>query len=326
MTSGLIFITGATGFIGSATALESLKAGYRLRVAIRQESQIDKVKNVLSAYADKLEFTIVPDIADEKAYAGKLEGVDYVLHIASPLPRTLDKKNYFGPATQGTLNVLKEASKVSSIKKVVITSSIVAFFPLTGVPEGGIVTEDPTWDLNVDVNADFTGANNSATAFALYHASKILANNATWEFKKQNNPGYNLVTIHPTFVYGHDLLQTSPANIGGTNGLLWNAFVSGQVPIWSSYVNVRDVAIAHVKALDSGIVDGSKYIVAGKDTTWTEIAQLLNKNYADSKLFKLTEDIPGNPLPTDTSKAEKDLGIKWISLEDTIKEVVEQNL
>ncbi|KAH8690155.1 3-beta hydroxysteroid dehydrogenase/isomerase family protein [Talaromyces proteolyticus] len=325
MTSGLIFVTGATGFIGIATALEALKAGYRLRVAIRQESQIQKVKKVLSEYADKLEFAIVPDITDDKAYTGKLDGVDYVLHIASPLARTLDKKDYFEPAPKGTVNILKEATKVSSVKKVVITSSIVAFIPLSGVPEGGVVTEEPTWDLTVDVDGDFTGPHPKATAFKLYHASKILANDATWEFKKRNDPNFSLVTIHPTFVYGHDLFQTTPDEIGGTNSILWNAFVSGEAQIWSSYVNVRDVAKAHIKALDSTIPDGSKYLVAGKDTTWKEVAQLLKKNYPSNELFKLSEATTGIPLPANTSKAEKELGIDWISLEDTIKEVVEQN-
>lgn len=140
MASELIFITGATGFIGSYTALVALKAGYRLRIAIRQESQIEKIRKAFSEYVDKLEFTIVPDIVDESAYVGKLGGVDFVIHLASPLPQSLDKKHYFDPATKGTVNILEEASKVPSIKRVIITSSILAFIPLAGVPEGGIIT------------------------------------------------------------------------------------------------------------------------------------------------------------------------------------------
>lgn len=140
MASGLIFITGATGFIGSTTALTALKAGYRLRIAIRRESQIDKIKSDLSEYADSIEFVIIPDIVVESAYTGKLDGVDFVLHIASPLARTVDKNDYFDPATKGTVNILKKASKVSSVKKVVITSSILSLIPLAGIPEGKILT------------------------------------------------------------------------------------------------------------------------------------------------------------------------------------------
>lgn len=44
MPSSLIFITGATGFIGSAVAFEALNAGYRLRISVRRESQIPELK------------------------------------------------------------------------------------------------------------------------------------------------------------------------------------------------------------------------------------------------------------------------------------------
>lgn len=187
------------------------------------------------------------------------------------------------------------------------------------------ILEKSKWDLSFDVDSDFTGPTNSATAFQLYHASKILANNATWDFKKQKKPYFDLVTIHPTFVYGHDLLQTMPEEIGGTNRLLWDALTSGEPSIWSSYVNVRDVAAAHIKALDSRVADGSSYILAAKEATWKEVAQVLKKNYADVELFKLTDNAQGNPLPVDGSKTEKELGINYVSLENTIKDVVDQN-
>jgi nucleoside-diphosphate-sugar epimerase len=139
MPSGLIFITGATGFIGSAVALEALNAGYSLRISIRKESQIPKLKKVLSQFEDKIEFVVVPDITQESSFAGKLDGVDYVLHLASPLPHGTNKETYFGPALKGTTAILKEAAKVSTIKRVVITSSIAALIPVTGIPEGGVV-------------------------------------------------------------------------------------------------------------------------------------------------------------------------------------------
>jgi nucleoside-diphosphate-sugar epimerase len=140
MSAPLIFITGATGFIGSATALEALKGGYRLRIAVRQNS--DKLEVLLSEYHDQIEFVIVSDLTEEAAFRGKLDGVDYVLHLASPLTHGTDKETYFTPAVKGTLAILKEADRVSTIKKVVITSSIASLFPLTGIPEGGVIKGD----------------------------------------------------------------------------------------------------------------------------------------------------------------------------------------
>lgn len=137
MSQGLIFITGASGFIGSATALEAVKAGYRLRICLRKPSE--QLETLLSAYSKQIEFVIVPDITDESAFDGKLHGVDYVFHLASPLLHGTDKETYFKPAVEGTTALLKAAAKVPSIKKVVVTSSIAALIPLTGLPDGGVI-------------------------------------------------------------------------------------------------------------------------------------------------------------------------------------------
>lgn len=137
MSKGLIFITGATGFIGSATAVEALKTGYRLRVCHRKPP--DQLQILLSDYTDRVEFVSISDLTNEIEFSGKLDGVDHVLHLASPLPHTTDKDAYFDPAVKGTLALLRAAAKVPSIKKFVITWSIAALIPLSGIPDGGII-------------------------------------------------------------------------------------------------------------------------------------------------------------------------------------------
>ncbi|GFF48699.1 putative uncharacterized oxidoreductase C513.07 [Aspergillus lentulus] len=326
MPSGLIFITGATGFIGSAVALEALKGGYSLRISVRKESQIPKLKKTLSQFEDKIEFVVVPDITQEFCFAGKLDGVDYVLHLASPLVHGTNKETYFGPALKGTTAILKEAAKVSTIKRVVITSSIAALIPLTGIPEGGVVRENNSWDLTVDPNADFTGPDDAATSFTLYHASKLLANNASWDFKNTEKPHFSLVTLHPAYVFGHNHVQTSPEEVqGGTNGMLWGTIMTGKPMGNSTAVHVRDVAEAHIKALDETVPDGSKFLLAGKKASWSDVARIVKRDYPQIGA-KITEDISGDSYPLDTTEAEKVLGMKWRSLDQMVKDVVEQQL
>lgn len=137
MSKGLIFITGASGFIGSATAVEALKAGYQLRVCLRRPS--DQLQTLLSKYSKQVEFVVIPDLTDETALSDKLDGVDFVLHLASPIPHGTDKETYFTPAVKGTTTLLKAATKVPSIKKVVVTSSMAALVPLAGIPDGGVI-------------------------------------------------------------------------------------------------------------------------------------------------------------------------------------------
>ena len=137
MPGDLIFITGSSGFIGSSVAVEALNRGYRLRLCLRRPSQ--KLSTLLAPYHDQVDFVFVQDLADETALRGQLDGADYVIHIASPVPHCTDREYYFSAAVNITTVLLREATRVPTIKKVVITSSLAALTPLAGVPPGGIV-------------------------------------------------------------------------------------------------------------------------------------------------------------------------------------------
>ncbi|KAJ5365476.1 NAD-dependent epimerase/dehydratase [Penicillium concentricum] len=325
MSNKLIFITGATGFIGSATAVEALKAGYRLRICLRKPSE--QLQTLLSEYGDQIEFVIVPDLTDETAFDDKLNGVDYVLHLASPLPRGTDKAAYFPPAVKGTTAVLKAAAKVPTIKKVVITSSIAALIPMSGIPTGGVVKEDNDWDFSVDENGDFEDPQNPAvTAMRLYMASKLLADNATWEFRATAKPQYAVVTLHPAFVYGHNLVQNSADGVKtGSNSGLWDLIMKADATRNTVGVHVQDVAEAHIKALDPKIADGSKYLLAGPKTTAPEIARIVQRLYPDSGAL-ISEDCQSASFPFDATKAETELGIQWRSFEAMVRDLMDQQL
>ncbi|KAF3393938.1 hypothetical protein F1880_004899 [Penicillium rolfsii] len=324
MTGELVFITGATGYIGSSTALAALKAGYRLRVAVRKPSE--KFQALVSEYSQQVEYVTVPDLTDEAAFHGKLDGVDLVLHLASPLPSgSTDKKDYFVPAVKGTTALLKEANQVASIKKVVITSSVVSLIPINGLPKGGVIKEDNDWDLSVDEDASFEDPKNPAgTPFKLYHASKLLSNNATWSFGETEKPHYSLVSIHPTYVIGHNRVQSSTEDLG-SNGVLWGPIMTGNINSPSFAVHIEDVAEAHVKTLDPRIPNGAKYLLDGGQITWKDIAQIAHRDYPNVGA-KISLEAEGVAPPMDTSKAEKELGMKWRSLEQMIHELMDQQL
>ncbi|KFY09937.1 hypothetical protein V491_07886 [Pseudogymnoascus sp. VKM F-3775] len=327
MSSKLIFITGATGFIGAATASAALKAGYRLRVSVRKDSQISKLKEIFSEYANKIEFVIVPDITASNAFSNVLDGVDHILHLASPIASSIKKEEMFPPALEGTLSILRSAKEVGSIKKVVITSSSLALEPLDGAPEGGVIREENGWNLSVNTNDNFDTGNDIFTSFKLYAASKLVANNASWEFVEKEKPGFELFTIHPSLVYGHNLIQQSAKEMeGSSNGLLFNSIISGAFKdsaLFSVYIG--DVADAHIKCLDDSVTTGTKYLVSGTPYTWKHIVEILEKDYpgVPHKLDKESKPVLKN---ADTTRVERELGIKWTAPEKMIKEVLDQQL
>ncbi|PIG82318.1 reductase [Aspergillus arachidicola] len=134
----LTLITGATGFIGSQVALRVLQAGYRARLAIRREEQADKLRRIFADYEKQLEFVIVPDITVSGCFDEALQGVEYVLHLASPLPKP-GSGDLVTPARRGTVAILESAAKVPSIKKVVVTGSVLSLVSLGELKDGLVV-------------------------------------------------------------------------------------------------------------------------------------------------------------------------------------------
>ena len=138
MYQPLVFITGSTGFIGSHVVLQTLDADYKVRLSVRKESQIEGLKKLFSKHINNVEFVILPDLSSSSAFDNALKDVEYVFHIASPMPGKGNdfKKEYLTPAVQGTTAILDAAKKVSTIKCVVIVSSMLAMVPLEALATG----------------------------------------------------------------------------------------------------------------------------------------------------------------------------------------------
>ena len=132
MSQPLVFITGATGFIGQHVVQQTLAAGYKVRLSVRKEAQIDGLRNIFSEHVVNLDFAVISDFTIPSVFDNALENVTYVFHLASPMPgKGSDfKTDYLDPAVQGTIALLDAAKKVDTVKRVVIVSSLLALIPL----------------------------------------------------------------------------------------------------------------------------------------------------------------------------------------------------
>lgn len=180
--------------------------------------------------------------------------------------------------------------------------------------------------LSIDSSESFAGKNDGETSFQLYHASKILSNQASWKFMADQSPSFTLITIHPSFVYGHNPIQSSASEVANSsNGMLWSAIMNENAAGILSYVSVGDVAEAHVKALEEGVKESTDFLVCGPPREWDDVLDLLEREYPQLDV-KLERGVKAVNFVGDTEKTERVLGIKWTSLEDVVRAVVDQQL
>ncbi|THW87638.1 NAD dependent epimerase/dehydratase family protein [Aureobasidium pullulans] len=320
MSDSLVFITGATGFIGAQIVQHTLEAGYKVRLSVRRESQIQDLRRVFDSFADKVDYVVVPDYTIPSAFDAALKDVTHVIHVASPLVGGAE--DLLTPAVKGTTSVLESALNVPTIKKVVITASVASLIPLGGSYDGVPVKEDIETDkLRFDTSIVPT-----LEPMGQYQASKLAAHTATLDFVETKKPHFSVVTLHPVFVFGQNLLQTKVDEIAGTNGMLFGSLYS-EKPMFAPYrgVHVLDVAEAHVKALTLPEAPVSSFLLSAKDRSWEEALAFAKKEFPGAG-FK-AEAITGEAWNVDTTLAREKLGFEtWREMEEQIRDTVTQQL
>lgn len=247
-----ILLTGITGFIAKRIALELLNNGYTVRGTLRNLDRIQEVKEALKpslndrAALTRLSFVTV-DLLDDGGWPSAMDGIDAVIHCASPFPDVTpkDEDQLIRPAVDGTLRVL-QAAQAAGVTRVVLTSSIVAMIQRDMAP-GDTITP-AFW-------SDLTHA-----TMTPYAKSKTLAEKAAWDFVA-GHPEMQLTTINPGLVIGAPLDRHY-----GTSLKIVDQMVSGKLPIVPNFglavVDLADVAGAHVNALTSANSIGKRFVLA----------------------------------------------------------------
>ncbi|KAK0662553.1 hypothetical protein QBC41DRAFT_329633 [Cercophora samala] len=337
-----VLLTGGSGFIAAHILDQLLAASHTVITTVRSQSKADAITAAYPSQSASgaLTVAIVPDIAQPNAFDNVLQthgaNLEVVLHTASPFHFKFSdpKTELIDPALIGTTSILKAITKFSpSVKRVVVTSSFAAIINEAHVSDPTTIFNEKSWN---PVTIDDIHRN-PATA---YRVSKTLAEKAAWEFVSDpsNNAKFDLVTINPPMVFGpvvHHLatleaINTSNERIVHAIKGKWREEIppTGQAYIW---VDVRDVATAHVKA-GLGLVEGVSgkrlFVVSGWFSN-SEIAGVLRKNFPEDGDKLPEEGVKGGKLPDedkrfgyDNSETTRLLGIEWIGLEKSIVDTV----
>jgi dihydroflavonol-4-reductase len=242
----LAFVTGASGFVGSAVARALLAAGYRVRALVRRtspRSNLD-VEGLQVAEGDML---------DERAVARAVAEARYVFHVAAdyrlwaPDPGEIVHNN-----VEGTRIVLR-AAQAAGVERIVYTSSVA------------------TLRLNPDgVPADESEMLSQDRAIGAYKRSKVAAESLALQMASRE--GLPLVIVNPSTPIGPRDVRPTP-----TGRIIVEA-ASGRMPAFVdtglNLVHVDDVAGGHLLALQRGRI-GQRYILGGENVTLARMLEMI---------------------------------------------------
>lgn len=241
-----IFLTGATGFVGSHVAHEYSRAGAELLLLTRKNSN-------LSALGEVQGEQIVGDLRNVKALRTALTGCDALVHVAADYRLWVrDPDEMYATNVTGTRELLRLAREVG-IEKVVYTSSVATM----GFKRDGTIVNEKTPVLIADM-------------IGHYKRSKYLAE---VEALAAAQDGQHVVILNPTTPIGSNDAKPTPT------GRIVVDFLNQNFPAYVetglNLVDVREVARMHLIALERGR-PGERYILGGENLTLKQILDRLS--------------------------------------------------
>lgn len=339
-TSKPVMVTGATGYVAGWVVKRLLEEGLTVHAPVRDPGNPDKLKylNEIAADAPGEIHYFAADLLDEGSYAEAMAGCEIVFHTASPffLGAKNPQKELVDPARLGTRNVLEEANRTPSVRRVVLTSSCAAIYgdnaDLQETPDG-VFTEE-IWNTS------------SSLDHQPYSYSKTVAEREAWAIHDQQDR-WDLVVINPSFVIGPGINPYGTSESFKLIKQLGDGTLKTGMPrIGFGIIDVRDLAEAHVRGAFTLGAKG-RYIISGHDSDFFELAGNLVERYGDDypiprktlpkwlvwlvgpimdksmtrKMIARNVDLPWR---ADNSKGVRELGMSYRPVKESINDFFQQ--
>jgi len=335
-----VMITGATGYVAGWIVKRLLEDGLTVHAAVRDPENRDKLQH-LDRLADQLPGQIryfKSELLEEGSYADAMRDCELVFHTASPF--TVSVKNpqseLVEPAELGTGNVLQQANRFESVKRVVLTSSIAAIY-----------------GDNVDVKKTLSGRfteddwnTTSSLTHGPYSYSKVRAEREAWRIAENQNC-WDLVVVNPSLVVGPGINPNATSESFKLIKNFGDGTMRFGVPEFGiGIVDVRDVADAHMKAAFTATAKG-RHIISGHNTDFPSMARPLIAKFGRAYPFprmtspkpivwlvgplldrsltrRMIRDNVGLPFVADNSKSVNELGMKYRPMDVSLVEFFQQ--
>jgi len=246
-----IFVTGATGFIGTKLVNALLAKGHSVHALSRAASNREGLMH------ERVRL-VQGDLLDRDSLRKGMEGCSQVFHLAAYAKNwSRDPSVFFRQNVDGMTNVL-DAARDAGIKRVVFTSTIVVFGPRPA----GVIGDESMPRI-------------TPKYFTEYEESKAVAERKALEYVKKGHP---IVIVNPTRVYGPGKLTE-----GNSVSLMIDMYDRGKVPVLlnngvnvGNYVLVDDLVRGHILAMERGKI-GERYILGGENASLKRIFELVDE-------------------------------------------------
>jgi dihydroflavonol-4-reductase len=254
-----VFLTGATGFVGSHVARAFAAQGAELRVLVRPTSRLDNLEGLAAE-------TAVGDLAQPETLRSALRGCDALVHVAADYRLWVrDPDAMYRANVEGTRALLALARE-ENVTRIVYTSSVAT---MGFQSDGTIVNEDTPVSL--------------AQMIGHYKRSKFLAEQQAIEAARA---GQHVMILNPTTPIGANDIKPTPT------GQIIVDFLNRRFPAYLdtglNLVDVEEVARIHAEALQRG-TPGERYILGGENLS---LKQILDKMSAITGLPSPTMRVP----------------------------------
>ncbi len=338
---GPVLVTGANGYVASWVVKRLLELGCHVRATVRDPADPARAGH-LNAIAKGLPGALSlhrADLLDPEGFDGAMEGCTTVLHTASPvIARGVEDpvRDLIEPAVNGTRNVIEAVDRCPSVRRVVLTSSVLAVY-------GDAVDMARTAAGRFD---ESHWNETSGERHQPYAYSKVRAERLAWEIA-EGQDRWDLVVVNPGLVLGPALSpHTNSESVRLMRDLGGGFFRLGAPLLEFGVVDVRDVADAHVLAATRPEASG-RHIVVAETLDLVGIAGVLRARFGDGyplprrTLPKLPTVLlaprrgleravvrrnVGYPLRFDNRRARDRLGLAFRPVADTIADHFQQLL
>jgi dihydroflavonol-4-reductase len=253
-----VFLTGATGFVGSHVARAFAAQGARLHILVRPTSRLDNLAGLAAE-------TVTGDLRNPESFRSALAACDVLVHVAADYRLWVrDPQAMYAANVDGTRNLLTQARE-AGVKRVVYTSSVATM----GFREDGTIVDENT-PVSLD---DMIGH---------YKRSKYLAEQ---EAIVAAHSGQQVIVLNPTTPIGANDIKPTPT---GQIVVFLNRKFPAYVDTGLNLVDVGEVARMHVVAVDRG-QPGERYILGGENLS---LKQILDKMSAITGIPSPTMEVP----------------------------------